>query len=111
MWDAQELAKGTSHAIQAKQAMAHSASLSRTRLAVIRRYGIAVLSVAVALGLALLVRRFEGMAVGSFLMAMPLTVWHAGRGPGFLSIWLSLLGRAYFFPPPLFQFTAGFFYS
>ena len=106
MWDAQELAKGTSHAIQAKQAMAHSASPSRTRLAVIRRYGIAVLSVAVALGLALLVRRFEGMAVASFLMAIALTVWHAGRGPGFLAIVLSILSVDYFFTPPLYQFTA-----
>src|SRR5260370_38159727 len=103
MWAAQELAKGTYHAIQAKQAMAHSASPSRTRLAVIRRYGIAVLSVAVALGLALLVRRFEGMAVASLPMAIALTVWHAGRGPGFLWVWLSLLRADYFFSPPLSQ--------
>src|SRR5258708_4599988 len=104
MWDAQELAKGTFHAIQAKQAMAHWASPSRTRLAVIRRYGIAVLSVGVALGLALLVRRFEGMAVASFLMAIALTVWYAGRGPGFLAIVLSLLSVDYFFTLPLYQF-------
>src|SRR5260221_3685574 len=106
MWDAQELAKGTSHAIQAKQAMAHSASPSRTRLAVIRRYGIAVLSVAVALGLALLVRRFEGMAVASFLMAIALTVWHAGRAPGFLAIALSILTVGYLFIPSRYPFTA-----
>jgi PAS domain S-box-containing protein len=105
MWSAQELVKGTFHAIQAKQAMAHWASPSRTRLAVIRRYGIAVLSVAVALGLALLVRRFEGMAVASFLMAIALTVWYAGRGAGFLAIALSILSVDYFFLPPINHFT------
>src|SRR5260221_8254489 len=109
MWDAQELAKGTFHAIQAKQAMAHWASPSRTRLAVIRRYGIAVLSVGVALGLALLVRRFEGMAVASFLMAIALTVWYAGRGAGFVAIVLSILSVDYFFTPPLYRFTAELF--
>ena len=105
MWSAQQLVKGTSHAIQAKQAMAHWASPSRTRLAVIRRYGIAALSVAVALGLALLVRRFEGMAVASFLMAIALTVWYAGRRAGFLAIVLSILSVDYFFLPPINHFT------
>src|SRR5258707_2747114 len=106
MWDAQELAKGTSHAIQAKQAMAHSASPSRTRLAVIRRYGIAVLSVAVALRLALLVRRFEGMAAAAFPVAIALTVWHAARGPGFLAIVPSIPSVDYLFSPTPYQFTA-----
>ena len=85
--------------------MAHWASLFWTRLAVIRRYSIAILSVASALGLALLLRRFEGMAVASFLMAIALTVWYAGLRAGFLAIVLSILSVDYFFTPPLYQFS------
>jgi PAS domain S-box-containing protein len=85
--------------------MANWASSSPTRLAVIRRYSIAVLSVAIALGLALLLRRFEGMAIASFLMAIVLTVWYAGPGAGLLAIVLSILSVDYFFTPPLYQFS------
>jgi PAS domain S-box-containing protein len=73
---------------------------------VIRRYSIAFLSVAAALGLAFLLRRFEGMAVASFLIAIALTFWHAGLGAGFLAIVLSILCMDYFFTPPLYRFTA-----
>ena len=75
-----------------------------TALPVILRYAIAVLSVAIALALALIMRRFEGVAVTPFLMAIALTVWYAGRGPGFLTIVLSTLSVDYFFTPPLYQF-------
>src|SRR5260370_14800485 len=68
------------------------------------RYGIGVLSVAMAVGLALVIRRFEGVAVTPFLMAIALTVWYAGRGPGFLAIVFSLLSVDYFFTLPLYQF-------
>src|ERR1700687_6364138 len=89
--------------------MALRDSSSPTPLSVVRRYGLAVLFVVVALGLALIVRRFEGVAVTSFLMAIALTVWYAGRGPGFLAIVLSILSVDYFFTPPLYQF--GFYLS
>ena len=85
--------------------MALRDSSSPTPLSVVRRYGLAVLFVVVALGLALIVRRFEGVAVTSFLMAIALTVWYAGRGPGFLAIVLSILSVDYFFIPPLNHFT------
>jgi PAS domain S-box-containing protein len=85
--------------------MALRDSSSPTPLSVVRRYGLAVLFVAVALGLALVVRHFEGMAVTSFLMAIALTVWYAGRGPGVLAIVLSILSVDYFFIPPLNHFT------
>jgi PAS domain S-box-containing protein len=64
------------------------------------------ISVALALGPAFLLRRFEGMAVASFLMAIALTVWYAGLGPGFLAIVLSVLSVDFFFTPPLYQFSA-----
>jgi PAS domain S-box-containing protein len=85
--------------------MALRDSSSPTPLSVVRRYGLAVLFVAVALGLAVVVRHFEGMAVTSFLMAIALTVWYAGRGPGVLAIVLSILSVDYFFIPPLNHFT------
>jgi len=87
--------------------MAPRDTSSPTPLSVVRRYGIAVLFVAVALRLALLVRHCEGMAVTSFLMAIALTVWYAGRGPGVLAIVLSILSVDYFFIPPLNHFTIG----
>jgi len=49
------------------------------------------------------VRRFEGVAVTPFLMAIALTVWYAGRGPGFLATVLSILSVDYFFTPPLYR--------
>ena len=85
--------------------MARWSSPSPTRLAAIRRYSIAILSVAAALGLALLLRRFEGMAIASFLMAIALTVWYAGLGAGLLAILLSILSVDYFFTPPLHRFS------
>jgi len=83
--------------------MAHWYSRSAIALTATLRYGIAVLSVAIGLGLALIVRRFEGVAVTPFLMAIALTVWYAGRGPGFLATVLSILSVDYFFTPPLYR--------
>src|SRR5260370_4626970 len=83
--------------------MAHWYPRSAIALTATLRYGIAVLSVAIGLGLALIVRRFEGVAVTPFLMAIALTVWYAGRGPGFLATVLSILSVDYFFTPPLYR--------
>jgi PAS domain S-box-containing protein len=44
---------------------------------------------------------FEGMSVASFLMAIAITVWYAGLGPGILAIGLSILCVDYYFTPPL----------
>jgi PAS domain S-box-containing protein len=83
--------------------MTHWYPRSATALPATLRYAIAVLSVAIGLGLALIVRRFEGVAVTPFLMAIALTVWYAGRGPGFLATVLSILSVDYFFTPPLYR--------
>jgi len=85
--------------------MTHWYPRSAAALPATLRYGIAVLSVAIGLGLALIVRRFEAVAVTPFLMAIALTVWYAGRGPGFLATVLSILSVDYFFTPPLYQFV------
>jgi PAS domain S-box-containing protein len=63
----------------------------------ILRYGIAVLSVAIAIGLGFfLLQHFEAKLT-PFLFAVAATVWYAGTGPGVLAIVLSVLSLNYFF--------------
>jgi signal transduction histidine kinase len=66
-------------------------------------YALAVLSVAVALGVALLMERydFRGVEFPLLLFAVALTVWYADLGPGILSVVLSSLAFNYFFTEPL----------
>ena len=70
--------------------------------AAIQRYGLAVLSVAIALGTALFLQlySFPGVDFPLFLFAIALTVWHAGVRPGVLAIILSSLAFDYFFTEP-----------
>jgi PAS domain S-box-containing protein len=70
----------------------------------ILRYGIAVLSVAIAVGLAFFLRHFEAKLT-PFLLAVAATVWYAGTGPGVLAIVLSVLSLNYFFLRPSFSFS------
>jgi PAS domain S-box-containing protein len=68
-------------------------------------YGIAVLSVAIAVVLDFFVlRQFEAVLT-PFLFAVAATVWYAGTGPGVLAIVLSVLSLNYFFLPPVFSFS------
>jgi PAS domain S-box-containing protein len=69
-------------------------------------YGIAVLSVAIAIALGLFVlRQFEAILT-PFLFAVAATVWYAGTRPGVLAIVLSVLSLNYFFLRPAFSFSA-----
>ena len=78
---------------------------SPTPMPTILRYGIAVLSVAIANGFALfLLRQFEAILT-PFLFAVAATVWYAGAGPGVLAIVLSVLSLNYFFLRPAFSFS------
>jgi PAS domain S-box-containing protein len=71
----------------------------------IPRYGLAVVSVAIALGVALLLQRysFRGVESPLFMFAIALTVWFAGGGPAVLAVILSGLALAYFFIEPLYS--------
>jgi PAS domain S-box-containing protein len=74
------------------------------------RYGLAVVSVAVALAGGLLVQHYKFHNVGLhsiFLFAVAITAWYAGVGPAALSIVLSGLCFDYFFAEPLYSFTFG----
>jgi PAS domain S-box-containing protein len=70
----------------------------------ILRYGLAVGSVALALGLALLLERynFRGVEFPLFLFAIAVTVWYAGLLPGVLAVVLSSLAFNYYFTEPLY---------
>jgi PAS domain S-box-containing protein len=85
--------------------MEHRDPSSPTTMPTILRYGIAVLSVATAIGLDfLLLRHFEAILT-PFLLAVAATVWYAGTGPGVLAIVLSVLSLNYFFLRPFFSFS------
>jgi signal transduction histidine kinase len=68
-----------------------------------QRYGLAVLSVSMALGLALLLQRlhFRDVEVPLFLFAIALTAWYGGTGPALLALLLSCTGFDFYFVEPL----------
>jgi PAS domain S-box-containing protein len=70
------------------------------------RYGLAALSVSVALGVSLLLERFNFRNVADplFLFAIAIAVWYAGIGPAILAVVLSGLADTYFFIEPLYSF-------
>jgi K+-sensing histidine kinase KdpD len=67
------------------------------------RYGLAVASVAGAVGLALIAQlaTVSKLEFPLFLMAIAATVWYAGTGPGGLAVILSGVSFDYFFTQPL----------
>src|SRR6202795_2945490 len=68
------------------------------------RYGLAVLSVSVALRGSLLLGRFHfhNVADPLFLTAIAIAVWYAGIGPAMLAVVLSGLADTYFFIEPIY---------
>src|SRR5207302_6737014 len=68
---------------------------------IVFRYGLAVLSVAIALGVKLILLHFDFLypLSTSFLLAIAITFLYAGTGPGILSVFLSFLVFALFFLP------------
>src|SRR5262245_18213144 len=71
---------------------------------VVLRYGLAVVYVAIALGLALLAQfqTVHNLEFPLFLMAIAVTVWYAGVGPGVVAVRLAGLSFNYFFTQPLY---------
>jgi PAS domain S-box-containing protein len=72
--------------------------------AALLRYGLAVLSVGAALGIALFLGRyhFRGVEFPLFLFAIALSVWYAGIGPGIVAVLLSSVAFDFFFTEPLY---------
>jgi PAS domain S-box-containing protein len=74
---------------------------SQTPLTPIQRHGLAVLSVALALGVALLVERFQLHNVFLFLFAIAVAAWYGKTGAAILAFLLSFASFLYFFVEPL----------
>ncbi len=70
----------------------------------LQRYGLAVISVGVALAAALLLQHFHfrDAEVPLLLFAVAITSWYGGPGPAGLAVILSLVGLNYFFVAPLY---------
>jgi PAS domain S-box-containing protein len=75
----------------------------------LQRYGLAVVSVGIALGIGLLLQRYSFRDVESLLLlfAIALTVWFAGGGAAVLAVALSSLAFNYFFTEPLYSLYIG----
>jgi len=86
--------------------MARETHLSPNVRTMLLRYGLAVVSVAVALGINLFLfnRRIEGVEFPIFLMAITLTVWYAGTKPAILALILATLAFNYYFTRPYYSF-------
>jgi len=90
--------------IDASESGAHQSS-GTARLMHPQRYGLAVLSVGIALAAALLLQHFHfrDAAVPLLLFAGAVSSWYGGPGPAVLTVLLSLMGFAYFFAPPIYS--------
>ena len=71
----------------------------------VARYGLAIVSVTVALGLSLALQyyQFRGVEVPVLTLAIAVTTWYAGNGPAVLAIVLSSLCFDYFFTEPYYS--------
>src|SRR5438128_11631352 len=75
-----------------------SPSFSRSAKSAVLRYGLAVLSVAIALGLKLAFQHFNAPFpyTTCSMFAVAITVWYAGAGAGFFAAALSSVVAGYF---------------
>src|SRR6202790_1673273 len=99
-------AEPSSNAINARRSMARSNLEFQSARSPVLRYGLALLSVSVALAVSLLLERFQFRNVADplFLFAIAIAVWYAGIGPAILAVVLSGLADTYFFIEPLYTF-------
>ncbi len=85
--------------------MTQSNAKSRIPSAV-RGYALALLTVGVALGISLLLARynFQGVEFPLFLIAIAVTVWYGGKGPAICAVALSTAAFDYYFTEPRYSF-------
>jgi PAS domain S-box-containing protein len=95
--------------IAVRQPTAQGNSRSPKRLSAIESYGLAVLSVSLALGVALLLDglHFRGLA-SPFLLALAVAAWYGGTGPAVVALLLSCISFAYFFLGPFYTLFIAF---
>jgi PAS domain S-box-containing protein len=90
--------------IEARQATVRRETQLSKQLSTIQLYGLAVLSVSVALGGSLLLQRFDArnVEVPLFLFALAVAAWYGGTGAAILALILSCISFDYFFVEPLY---------
>jgi PAS domain S-box-containing protein len=91
--------------LQARQATLRCKPQSPKPLSRIQRYGLAVLSVSVAIGGALVLERlrFRDVEVPLFLFAVAIAAWYGGTEGAVLALLLSCISSVYFFVEPLYS--------
>src|ERR1700751_2130641 len=72
----------------------------------ILRYGLSIVSVAIALGLPLVMQyiQFRDVELPLFTLAIALTTWYAGNGPAIIAVLLSTASFDFYFLEPLYSF-------
>jgi K+-sensing histidine kinase KdpD len=88
--------------IEPRQAMVQWKPRLSKPLSAIQRYGLAILSVFVALCVALLLDQFQfrNVEVPLFLFAVAISAWYGGTGGAVLALLLSFISFDYFFTEP-----------
>jgi PAS domain S-box-containing protein len=76
-----------------------SDSLVRRLERAVLRYGLALLSVAVALGITRGIERYTTLRTPIFYTAIIISAWFGGMGPGLLAVVLSTMAIDYYFVP------------
>ena len=101
-----ELAEGSIHA-QGRRSLAYWNQEFQRIHSPVLRYGFAVVSIALALGLSLALQHyaFYDLQLPVFTLAIGLTTWYAGTGPSVLAIFTSSLVFDYSFTEPLYSFA------
>jgi K+-sensing histidine kinase KdpD len=92
--------------LEARQATVRCKPQLPKPLSRVQRYGLAVLSVSVAIGGALLLERFQfrDMEVPLFLFAVAVAAWYGETEGAVLALLLSCISFDYFFVEPLHTF-------
>src|ERR1700732_3567737 len=100
-----ELAEGPTH-VGVRRSLAYWNQEFQRIHSPILRYGFSVVSVAVVLGLALVLQhyRFRDVELPVLAIAIAFTTWYAGGGPSVLAILLSSAAFSFFFTEPIYSF-------
>src|SRR6202790_5264068 len=100
-----ELAEGPTH-VGVRRSLAYWNQEFQRIHSPILRYGLSVVCVAIALGLALTLQyyQFRDVALPVFSLAVAIATWSAGVGPSVLAILLSTMYFNYFFAEPIYSF-------
>jgi hypothetical protein len=81
--------------------MFKSDSFTRRAPPAVWRYGLAIVSVAMALGITLSLEPYTTLRTPFLYAAILITTWFGGIGPGLLAVTLATPALGYYFGPPI----------